>query len=116
MLLSSMLFDLVKDRNQNEPYLIIFGVQQTPQQCFLIVDQEILCEIDEDDCAFALMSAFFVFNICYTKGLSNVFTFFEHVLLNINHSKLSPSVSHYFYFITSIICLLANMFCNMFIG
>ena len=103
------------DRNQNEPYLIIFGAQQKPQQVFWVVDQEILCEIN---CFCNHFS--FLFDICYTNGLTNVFTFIEHVLFIINHSKLffskqfhfiSPITSYIIVFLyLSIIIIILLMF------
>ena len=70
-------------------------------QSLLIVDQEILCEIDIEDSPFAIISVFFVFNICYTRNLIYVFTFLETVLLNLI-PKLSPTVANFLSVIKSV--------------
>ena len=67
----------------------------------VVVDGHILCEIEDRDIPFALMSAYFVFNICYVSGCSNVFRFFESSLLNIR-TKLPPSVSHFMSSLSSV--------------
>ena len=40
------------------------------------------------------MTAFFVFNICYSKGCFNFCTVLEIVLLNVKHSKPNTTVSN----------------------
>ena len=86
--------DFIGEKGQSEPYLLISGSLQNPQQAFVVVDQEVLCEIELADCAFALISVFFVFNICYTKNLTCVFTFLEIALLNLS-PKVPPTVNNF---------------------
>ena len=88
------LLEAILDKKQQEPYVLIVGHVQDAQQAFIVVDGEILCEVDVNDCVLALMSVFFVFNICYMKGVSNLFTFLEVVVLNMT-CKLPPSVNHF---------------------
>lgn len=73
----------------------VIGSSARPTEIFLVVDQNILCEVDVTDCILSLISVFFVFNICYTKGLNNVFTFLELALLNLPN-KGPPSVINFF--------------------
>lgn len=61
---------------------------------FLVIDCKVQYEIDIEDAVFSLLSAFFVFNICYCKGTCNLFQFFEVILLDQNPKKLSPSVNY----------------------
>ena len=70
------------------------GSPEAPDQAFLAVDQEVFCEIDTRDCPLAILSVFFIFNICYTKGLANFFIFLEHIFLNYS-PKLPPSVNNF---------------------
>ena len=70
------------------------GTPGDPKQAFLTVDQEILFEVDVKDCVLAITGVFYVFNICYTKGLGYVFSCLETVLLNVT-TKLSPTVSNF---------------------
>ena len=84
----------IKKRGQNAPYLLCSGEVVSPEQLYLVLDQQILCEIENNDAVFALLSAFFVFNVCYPKGCNNVYSFFEHAILNLKN-KLNPSVIHF---------------------
>ena len=52
-------------------------------QTFLVVDKTIVCEMEvTSDIPFILLAAFIVFNICYPKGCSNIFSFMEVLTLN----------------------------------
>ena len=48
---------------------------------FLVIEKDIYCEIPASEVAVALMCAFYVFNIQYTPGCSNIFTFLEFAFL-----------------------------------
>ena len=74
--------------------MLVVGTYQEPKQAFLIVDMQIISEIDCKDTLLFLLCAFFVFNICYTNGCSNVDHFCEYSLLNIKSTKTPMSVSH----------------------
>ena len=67
----------------------------------LVVDGHILCEVQKDDLAFALMASYFVFNICYVSGCHNMFKFLETSLLNIS-TKLPPTVNHFMASLSSV--------------
>ena len=82
-------------KGQNEPYLLIIGDVEDMQQAFLVIDNQVKYEVPSDDIVFALLSSFFVFNICYCKGTFSFFQFLETILLNCNHAKLNPSVTHF---------------------
>ena len=58
----------IDEKGQNEPYAIVCGDLLQPEQLMLVIDGHIVCDIDEHDIPFALMSAYFVFNICYVQG------------------------------------------------
>ena len=49
---------------------------------------------------FALMAAFFVYNICYPRGCSNFYCMLEILVLNNNSEKASPSVKDSSYLVT----------------
>ena len=75
--------------------MVVVGTFKAPKQSFLIIDGEIVDEIELQDIPLVLLSSFFVFNICYTRGCSNVYTFLEHALFNLHHKRLPPSVEHF---------------------
>ena len=62
-------------------------------QVFLVIDSEIVYELDKEDCVLGLLSSFFIFNICYTKGCSNMYTVLEFLLFDSSPMNVSPSVS-----------------------
>ena len=86
---------MIPGKRQSEPYVLIMGTYQKPKQSFLIVDSHMVVEVNCEDIPLILMCAFFVFNICYTKGCNNFFLFLEYSLLNFRTKKLSTSVSHF---------------------
>ena len=63
-------------------------------QAYLVVDSHVIDEVPIDDLPFALMAAYFVFNICYPKGCNNFYSFLEILVLNYSPEKASPSVKH----------------------
>jgi len=67
-------------------------VGESSLQSYLIVDKHVIDEIDFVDIPFALMAAFFVYNICYPKGCTNFYTFLEIVVLKYSAEKAPPSV------------------------
>ncbi len=86
----------IAEKGQSEPYVLVVGTYQEPVQSFLIVDSIVTVEIiDCRDILSILLSSFFVFNVCYTKGCKNLYLFFEYALLNIVNRKLPPSVTHF---------------------
>ena len=84
----------IQHKGQNAPYLLCCGDVVGPEQLYLVLDQQILCEVENRDAVFALLSAFFVFNVCYPKGCNNVYSFFESAVLNLKN-KLPASVIHF---------------------
>lgn len=84
----------ISNKGQNQPYILLCGDLLHPDQLMLVIDNQVICDIEENDIPFALMSAYYVFNICYVQGCNNVFKFFESSLLNIK-TKVSPSVNHF---------------------
>ena len=61
----------------------------TPQPCvvvvkdaFLVIEKQIVCRIpDLTDLPAVLLAAFYTFNLHYTEGCSNLYSFFEVTLL-----------------------------------
>lgn len=89
------MLNYIKQKDQKEPYVLVLGSFKLPKQAFLIVDDEVVSEIEIQDIPLALLSSFSVFNICYTKGCNNVYTFLERALLNLYHKEVPPSIDHF---------------------
>ena len=89
------MFDAIKQKGQKEPYVLIIGSFKEPKQGYLVIDGQEVTEIDIHDVPLALLSSFFVFNICYPRGCGNFYTFLQHALFNLTHKKLPASISHF---------------------
>ena len=63
-----------------QPCILIKGRLSALQETYLVVEKDILCAIPPKEAVTALMSAFYAFNIQYTPGCSNLYSFFESVL------------------------------------
>ena len=76
------------------PYILVCGADANIQS-FLVVDKVIISEVKTfNDLPFALMSAYFVFNICYPRGCNNLFSFMEVMTLKYLSTKASATVKH----------------------
>ena len=86
--------DVATDKSQSEPYLIVLN-----SQVFLVVDNDIVFELQPEDSALGLLSSFFIFNICYTKGCSSFFNALEFlsmcVKLKVYHHSFLPSTPNH---------------------
>ena len=85
----------VKKRPQNQPYLLVCGELDSPEQLYLVVDCELIYEVSVKQSVFALLSAFFVFNIHYTPGYYMVYTFLEALLNFKVKQSFPPTVTHF---------------------
>ncbi len=85
---------MAENRNL-EPYVVVVeSVEEDSLQAYLVVDNRILDRVDIVDLPFVLMAAFFVYNICCSKGCSNFYTFLEIVVLKYSSEKASLSVKY----------------------
>ena len=86
----------MESKAQSKPYILVIGSYKNPSQAFLVIDCLVVCEISNiDNAPLALLSAFFVFNISYPRGLNNVYTFLEHALLSLQHKHVTPTVGQF---------------------
>lgn len=71
---------------------------------YIVCEGNILCSIPQEkvvDGVFALLSAFYVFNIVYTEGKA-VLSFLEQALIGIGRGQTLVSVSSFFNCITDL--------------
>ena len=69
-----------------QPCVLVEGQLSSPQKVYLGVEKDILCVIPPKKVAAALMSAFYAFNMEYTAGCSNFYSFFEKVFFDMRLS------------------------------
>ena len=62
-----------------QPCVLVKGQVSSPLKAYLVVEKEVLCEIVMKEVAAALMCAFYTFNMQYTPGCNNLYSFFEKI-------------------------------------
>ncbi len=77
------------------PYILVVGDYSQAKQAFLVTDQRVILEVNLVDIPLILMSAFFIYNICYPIGCYNFYAFLEVFTLGFDLSKASPSIRHF---------------------
>ena len=61
-------------------------------EVFLVVEKQVLMKIPAiEHCPLYLLSAYYVFNILYPKGLCSLYTLLEKLLLD-KHKKKTPAI------------------------
>ena len=87
---------IISERKQPQPYVIVTGNINSPEQAFLVVDCHLMGEISLETIPLYIVAAYFVFNICYIKGCHNVFAFFEAFLFSVSCNNNMPSTVQHF--------------------
>ena len=82
-----------------QPAIIVRGSFMCPRDAFLVAERQLFCKVAViGEVPFALLSAFYTFNMEYTYSCNNFHSFLEHYFLGFNIPKRSK-LQH---FITSI--------------
>ena len=77
------------------PTVMIRGSLSNPKDAFLAVEKEVLCKLPNvSEVALTLLSTFYVFNMQYTHGTSNVFVLLEYYFMGIKAPKEKTKVGH----------------------
>ncbi|KAL5515679.1 hypothetical protein EMCRGX_G000880 [Ephydatia muelleri] len=92
----------IQQKKQNEPYLLCYGGVTKPEQVYLVIDCEVVCEVEPYHSVFALLSGFFVFNVQYTTGCKSMFRFLESLLHLQCKQTRQPSVALFMAALTSL--------------
>lgn len=93
---------LIAQVNISTPFLLVCCQSDLEDhQVFLCIDRQLITEVSMESCVKVLLSAFYVFNICYPKGCNNICSFLEFVFFDVNIDRLAPSVKQFFTFISS---------------
>ena len=87
---------VAKENNILEPYVIVIGSPDHYTEAFLIIDGRLIGEIKDVEIVPLVLASYYVFNICYPKGLSAFYSILEVIVLNTPLSKTSPSIQHVF--------------------
>ena len=89
---SSDVSSIALNNERLEPYIIISGDHEL--KASLVVDKCVIDSVSMTELPYTLMSAFFVYNICYPKGCNNFYSMLEILVLNYSLEKASPTVKY----------------------
>ena len=73
---------------------MVVGDVQDALQAFLVIDHQVVTEMEFRDIPLLLMSAYFVFNICYPHGCNNFYTLMEIFTFKFSVNRASPTVKY----------------------
>ena len=74
-----------------EPYVAVCGEDL---KAYLVVDKQVIDRVNIENLPITLLSAFFVYSICYPKGCVNFYTFLEITMLHYSAEKAPASIKH----------------------
>lgn len=78
-----------------QPCLIACCVGGEVKQCYVVIEKKILCSVNIDVAVLVTFCSFFVFNMHYTSGCTNLYTFFEYLFLDTCVPKRKPRISSF---------------------
>ena len=83
-------------QNYITPTVMIKGSFPQPKEAFLVVEKEVLCKIPNiSEAGLILLATFYVFNMKYTHGTTNVFIFLENYFMGMKVPKDKTKVGHF---------------------
>ena len=91
----SNIADIAADNSNLSPYILAVGDYKEVEQLFLVTDKKVVLKIKTEDVPLTLMSAFFIYNICYPSGCINFYAFMEVFTFSFDLYKAAPSVRHF---------------------
>ena len=62
-----------------QPCLLVKGEQM--KELYLVIEKTVICKVPASAAPLALLSAYYCFNLHYTLGCNNLYSFFEVVFL-----------------------------------
>ena len=77
------------------PLAIIKGTITDPKHAYLTTKKEYLFEFPIKEIPLMLLASFYVFDMKYTHGLTNVFMFLEHYFLGLRVPKEKTKVHNF---------------------
>ncbi len=70
-----------------QPCVVIKEVTGSVCDAYLVLEKQIVCKLPPDELPLGLLAAFYVFNVHYPDGCSNLYSFFESALLQKKHGQ-----------------------------
>lgn len=89
---------VAKDAKFPQPFVVVRGEVRNLHDGFMCVEGKVVCEVPLDSIPYILLCVFYTFNLQYTQGCTNFYSFMEYLFLGVTPPKRSK-LQH---FITSI--------------
>ena len=67
--------------NTAQPSIVVRGSMDSPKDAFLVIEKKPLCKVPLQQLPIALIAAFYAFHMHYPQGCTNLYTFFECLVL-----------------------------------
>ena len=64
-----------------QPCLLVVCKNGDVKNCYIVIEKNVLCSVNIDIAIILLFACFFAFNMEYTSGCTNLFTFLKHLFL-----------------------------------
>lgn len=77
------------------PLVIIKGTLTDPKCAYLTTEKELLFEVPIKEIPLVLLASFYVFDMKYTQGFTNVFMFLEHYFLGLQVPKEKTKINNF---------------------
>ena len=84
--------EVAKGMEEPAPSLIILGQLKDAKEVLLLVEGKLVTKIELIKAPIILLGAFYCFGMSYPKGLQNLYTFFECILLDQKPLKMSNNL------------------------
>ena len=88
--------DIIQHIVNMEPAIVIRGSLVSIKDAYLVVQKQVLCKIPEmKDVVLILLASFYVFNMHYTSGFSNLFMVLESYIMGRSIPKNKTKVHNF---------------------
>jgi len=78
-----------------QPCIVVRGKMSTPKDAYLIIERTTMCKLTHfEQIPLALVASFYTFNMHYTSGLVNFYTFLECYFMKYKVPKERARVGH----------------------
>lgn len=77
------------------PVAIVKGTLSEPKEAYLAIEKEVICCVPINEIPLILLASFYVFDMKYTQGVSNVFLFLENYFLGFKVPKEKTKIYNF---------------------
>ena len=78
-----------------QPVVTVRGNVTEPKDAFLVIEKVVVCQLPIPSIPIALLGSFYVLNMEYTPGCSNIFQFMEVYFLDIQAPSKKTRISNF---------------------